>query len=104
MTSAHDWQPEIRARASRDGVALTEAMVEEIAEHLEDLHAAAMREGCSEADAKARARAALDESTMDVLRRATGSVTRPPFDEAVTVAASAGGRRLNLSAALRLAV
>jgi putative ABC transport system permease protein len=105
MASAHDWQTEIRARAAREGVALTDAMTEEIAEHLEDLYAGAIRDGCSESEAQARARAALDESAMGVLRR-SAAATRPApvFDEAAAVAMSAGGRRLNLSAALRLAL
>jgi putative ABC transport system permease protein len=105
MASPHDWQTEIRARAARDSVALTDAMTEEIAEHLEDLYAAAIRDGCNAADAQARARAALEESTMDVLRRpAAATPPAPAFDEAAAIAMSAGGRRLNLGAALRVAV
>jgi len=56
MASPHDWQTEIRARAAREGVALTDGMTEEIAEHLEDLYAGAIREGCTETEAQARAR------------------------------------------------
>jgi putative ABC transport system permease protein len=105
MASPHLWQTEIRARAAREGVALTDAMTEEIAEHLEDLYAAAIRDGSSHEDAQARARAALEESTMDVLRRpAAATRAAPAFDEAAAIAMSAGGRRLNLAAALRLAV
>ena len=105
MASPHDWQTEIRDHAAREGVVLTDAMTEEIAEHLEDLYAGAIREGCSETDAQARARAALDESAMDVLRRpAAATRPTPAVDETAAVAMSAGGRRLNLSAALRLAM
>jgi len=105
MASPHDWQTEIHAHAAREGVTLTDAMTEEIAEHLEDLYAAAIRDGCGVGDAEARARAALEESTMDVLRRpAAATRNTPPFDEAAAMAMSGGGRRLNLAAALRLAV
>ena len=104
MTPTHNWQDEIRARASQESVELTDAMLEEIAEHLEDLHAAAIRDGCSDADARARARAALEESTMKVLRRAPAARRAAPASDEAALLAAAGGRRLNLSAALRLAL
>ncbi|HEY7190782.1 MAG TPA: ABC transporter permease [Vicinamibacterales bacterium] len=110
MASPHHWQTEIHARAAREGVALTDAMTEEIGEHLEDLYVAAIRDGCSDEDARARARAALEESTMDVLGRPAATRSTPAFDEAAAMSTgpwtslAAGGRRLNLSAALRLAV
>jgi putative ABC transport system permease protein len=104
MTPTPNWQEEIRSRASHEVVHLTDAMVEEIAEHLEDLYAAAIREGSGDAEARARARAALDESTLDVLRRsAAAKTTRTASDDAAMLAPT-GGRRLNLAAALRLAV
>jgi putative ABC transport system permease protein len=104
MTPPPNWQEEIRTRASHEAVHLTDAMVEEIAEHLEDLYAAAIREGSGDAEARARARAALDESTLDVLRRsAAAKTTRTASDDAAMLAPT-GGRRLNLAAALRLAL
>jgi putative ABC transport system permease protein len=105
MTSRFDWQAEIRAHASRAGVVLPDATLEEIAEHLEDIYAAAIRDGCTTADAHARARVALEESTLDVLRRTPATTpSRPAREEADLIASASGGHRLNLSAALRLAV
>src|SRR5262245_59956982 len=105
MTSRLDWQAEIRGHASRADVVLPEATLEEIAEHLEDIYAGAIRDGCTFEDAQARARVALEESTMDVLRRRVPASTtaRSAREDAEVVARAAGGHRLNLIAALRLA-
>lgn len=102
MSSHIDWRREIAERATMAGVTLPEATVEEMAEHLDEIYAAALRDGASEADAQSRARAAVDESRFDVLparstRAATPSGT--PFP-----AAPAKGRTLNLAGATRLAV
>ena len=103
MTRRFDWQADIRAHASRADVDLTDATVEEIAEHLEDIYTGAMRDGCTESEARARARTALEESTMDVLRRVrVATPSRQAMAEAV--AHTSGGTSLNLSGALRLAV
>ena len=102
MSSNIDWRRDVAARAAAAGITLPEATIEEMAEHLDEIHAAALRHGASEADAQARARAALEESTLDVLR---GQPARPaspspsPF-----VAASSTGQSLNLVGAIRLAV
>jgi len=103
MTRRFDWQADIRAHASRTDVDLTDATVVEIAEHLEDIYTGAMRDGCTESEARARARTALEESTMDVLRRARVAT---PSGQAMAeaVAYTSGGTSLNLSGALRLAV
>ena len=102
MSSSIDWRRDVAARAAAAGITLPEATIEEMAEHLDEIYAAALRHGASEADAQARARAALEESTLDVLR---GQPARPaspspsPF-----VAASSTGQSLNLVGAIRLAV
>ncbi|HEY1308168.1 MAG TPA: ABC transporter permease [Vicinamibacterales bacterium] len=105
MTRKFDWQADIRTHASRADVDLTDATVEEIAEHLEDIYTGAMRDGCTESEARARARTALEESTMEVLRRArVATPSGQALAEAEAVAHASGGTSLNLSAALRLAV
>ena len=102
MAGSIDWRRDVAARAAAAGITLPEATIEEMAEHLDEIYAAALRHGASEADAQARARAALEESTLDVLR---GQPARPaspspsPF-----VAASSTGQSLNLVGAIRLAV
>src|SRR5690349_1914968 len=102
MTPRFDWQADIRAHAAHSGVVLTDAVVEEMAEHLEDIYAGALRDGCSESDARARARTALEESTMDIL----GRLPRPvPPERAMTeveaIAHASDGISLNMPAALR---
>jgi putative ABC transport system permease protein len=102
MSSDIDWRRDIVMRAKAAGVTLTEATIEEMAEHLDEIYSAALRDGASEADAQTRARAAIDESRFDVLpARPTRAVTpsATPF-----VAAPAAGRSLNLRGAIRLAV
>jgi putative ABC transport system permease protein len=103
MTSPFDWETDIRAEAARAGVELADTTVEEIAEHLDDLYSAARREGCGEAEAMARARRALGESTLGVLRRPLPHHA-PAWHGSDPALDAAGGRRLNVSAALRLAV
>jgi hypothetical protein len=68
MASQIDWRREIAARAKAAGVTLPEATIEEIAEHLDEIYAAAVRSGANHADARRRARMAIDESRFDVLR------------------------------------
>jgi predicted permease len=102
MASNIDWRHEIATRAKADGVTLPEATIEEMAEHLDEIYTAAGREGASDRDAQARARAALDESALDVLRVRSARAARPspsPF-----VAAPSGGQHLNLASSIRLAV
>lgn len=105
MTPRFDWQADIRAHAAHSGVVLTDAVVEEMAEHLEDIYAGALRDGCSESDARARARTALEESTMDILGRLPRPV--PParaMTEVEAIAHASDGISLNMPGALRLAV
>jgi putative ABC transport system permease protein len=102
MSSNIDWRRDIGVRASAAGVTLPEATIEEMAEHLDEIYAAAVRSGASEDDARARARAALEESTLDVLRaRAARPASQSPSP---FVAAPSTGQSLNLAGAIRLAV
>jgi predicted permease len=103
MASNTDWRRDIRAKAAAAGVRLSEATIEEIAEHLDEIHMAAIRDGAREADATARARAALEESTFDVLRARTRPASPPPSPSPF-VAAPSTGHNLNIGGALRLAV
>ena len=98
MTSP-DWPLEIRAAAARVGVHLDDATVEELAEHLDDIYSAARRDGRSDEEAISRGRAALQESTLEVLRRAPSRNAAAPHH-----LVSDGGRRLNMMAALHLAL
>src|SRR5918993_3014606 len=99
-----DWQRAIRTHATAAGVELPDATVDEIAEHLEDIRAAAGRDGCSEAEAAARARTALEESTLEVLREhAARRAAAREFADTVPVP-PAPGKSLNMRGAFRLAI
>jgi len=103
MASNIDWRHDITARAQAAGVTLSEATVEEMAEHLDEIYTAAIRDGSSDHDAQRRARAALDESALDVLRVRSARTARPspsPF----VAPASSGGAHLNFAGAIRLAI
>lgn len=98
MASKIDWRHEIGARAKAAGLTLSEATIEEMAEHLDEIHAAALRDGATSADAQRRARAALEESAFDVLRSRQAS---PDRGRSVTPPT---GQSLNLAGAIRLAI
>lgn len=59
MSSNIDWRGDIGARARAAGVTLSEATIEEMAEHLEEIYMAALRDGASERDAQESMRAPL---------------------------------------------
>ncbi|MGH7343528.1 MAG: ABC transporter permease [Candidatus Rokuibacteriota bacterium] len=102
MTTHFDWRQAIEQRAGTAGVSLPEATIQEIAEHLDEVYAAALREGCTPAEAAAAARAVLEESAMDPLR---GHPTRKASTSPTPVPALAqSGKNLNIRGALRLAV
>ena len=54
MSSSIDWRRDVAARAAAAGITLPEATIEEMAEHLDEIYAAALRHGASEADAQER--------------------------------------------------
>jgi putative ABC transport system permease protein len=59
-----EWKTLIRARANHEWRELSSDVVDELACHLADLHAAALRSGASQADARTRALEALDAATF----------------------------------------
>ena len=69
MTPAINFRLEIERHVAKSGVVLPDATVDELAAYLEDLHAAALDEGASAADARKRAMAALEESAFSLLQR-----------------------------------
>jgi putative ABC transport system permease protein len=89
---ASDWALRIRRRAEATGVALPSETIDELAAHLEDVYLAARREGASEPDAHERADRALEESTLEPLRRHARQKQRDPrlrlTDDAAAVARS----------------
>ena len=103
MASHINWRRDVAARAKAAGMTLPDATIEEMAEHLDEIYAAAIRDGVSEDEARARARTALDESALEMLRArpATGTSSSPsPF----VAVAPVGGQSLNFAGAIRLAV
>src|SRR5687767_13128266 len=103
MASNIDWRRDIGARAKAVGLTLPDATIEEMAEHLDEIYLAAVRDGASDADAQRRARAALDESAFDVLPPRPAPTVGPspsPF----AAAAPNGRQSLNFAGAIRLAV
>ena len=67
MTIPPDWKAEVRRRARALDTVLPEAMVEEIAQHLEDLHASALEAGAAPEAARQQAMRALLESPITPL-------------------------------------
>jgi putative ABC transport system permease protein len=64
-----NWRHLVLQRARESGASdLPAHAVDELAEHLEDLYDAARADGASEADAEARARAALDAAPLTAIR------------------------------------
>jgi putative ABC transport system permease protein len=103
MASHSDWRREITARAQAVGVSLTDATVEEMAEHLDEIYAAALRDGLGDAEARRRARAALEESAFDILRSRPAPTARPSPSPFVATVPN-GRQNLNVAGAIRLAV
>jgi predicted permease len=97
--STNDWRVDIATRAKAAGVTLSEATIEEMAEHLDEIAMAARRDGASVAEANARARSALEESTLDELRARPARPDSPP-----SPFIAPPGQSLNFGGAIRLAV
>src|SRR5262245_17549856 len=99
------WHDAIQAQAKKAAVDLPPATVDELALHLDDLYAAAIAEGMSAADAHRRAVAALQESTLDVLRRhAARDARRTHTARADHDARAVQGRSLLVLSSLRMAL
>ncbi|MGE3274779.1 MAG: ADOP family duplicated permease [Vicinamibacterales bacterium] len=99
------WRAAVRARAATDRLDLPDRIVEELAEHLDDLYEAARAEGAADDEARRRALALLDDSPLVPL---APLVTRDPDrlrrHRADDTARAAGGRSFNVTSALRLAL
>jgi putative ABC transport system permease protein len=103
MSSHINWRRDVEARAKAAGLTLPDATIEEMAEHLDEIYAAAIRDGVGDAEARTRAQTALDESALHVLPARPGGAagsSPSPF----VAAAPAGGQSLNFAGAIRLAV
>ena len=99
------WHDAIREHARKAGVDLPPTTVDELALHLDDLYAAAIAEGASPAEARARASAALQESTLDVLRRyAARDARRLQTARANDDARALQGRSFLVLSSLRMAL
>ena len=100
-----DWRPLVRRHAERAGVDLPQATVDEMALHLDDLYAAARAQGLSDADARAQALSALDESPMSMLQRHASRDPRRPYTRAADDTARAATRgSFSVVSAIRLAL
>jgi putative ABC transport system permease protein len=105
MSAPLNFRHEIVRRVDTSGVVLPEATLDELVAYLEDLHAAALEDGASPADARAQAMAALEESAFSLLQRhAAAHPDRAQAVRADLVARSASGRSLNVMSAIRLAL
>ncbi|HUQ87952.1 MAG TPA: ABC transporter permease [Vicinamibacterales bacterium] len=105
MTHSFDLRAEVRRHVAKSGIQLPEATVDELVAYLEDLYAAAVDDGATQHDARARALAALEESAFSVLQRhAAKHPDRIQAARADLIARAAGGRSLNVMSAIRLAV
>jgi predicted permease len=105
MKSSIDFRAEIQRHLARSGVNLPDATLDELVAYLEDLHAAALDEGASPAEARRKAMAALEESAFSMLQRhASRHPDRAHAARADLVAHTAGGRSLNVMSAFRLAI
>jgi predicted permease len=99
-----DPRAEVRRHIAKAGVDLPDATVDELVAYLEDLHAAALDEGATAAEAKRRAMQALEESAFSLLQRhAARHPDRAHAARADAMARAATGRSLNVFSAIRLA-
>jgi len=96
---------EVRRHIAKSGVDLPDATIDELVAYLEDLHATAVDEGATPAEARKRARAALEESAFSLLQQhAAKHPDRHRSLRGDLMAQSAGGRNLNVMGAIRLAL
>ena len=67
MSASPDWRAEVRRRGRSIGADLPDSMVEELAQHLEDLYEAAVTSGAPPRAAAQQARRALEHSSVTPL-------------------------------------
>lgn len=105
MASPFDLRAAVLNHIAKSGVELPDATVDELVTYLEDLYAAALEDGASQADAQTRALEALEESAFSLLRRhASRNPDRLHARRGDAVARASGGRSLNVLSAIRLAL
>ena len=105
MKPSVNFRSEVERHVAKSGVVLPSATVDELVAYLEDLHAAALDEGASPNEARRRTLAALEESAFSLLQRhAAKHPDRLQAARADLDARAAGGRSLNVTSAVRLAV
>ncbi|HZN04254.1 MAG TPA: ABC transporter permease [Candidatus Polarisedimenticolia bacterium] len=99
-----DWRDEIRRRLPPEtrGVGRREGVVEELAQHLEDVHAALLAEGVSPEEAERRTRAELHGSGAEDRLTAPGGAPPAPPLEALAKGSLLGDLRQDLAHGLRL--
>jgi predicted permease len=103
--SGLDWRAAVRRHAEAAGVELPAPTVDELAQHLDDLYAAAIAGGASADEAQAGAAAALAESSLDALRRHAAHDPRRAQAALTDLHATTSRRRgLPLLSAIRLAI
>jgi predicted permease len=99
------WRALVARKAELARAGLSDAVIDELSEHLEDLYQAALREGASAAEARAAALAALESSSLPELRHAR---IRQPSEvrtrEADDTARAATNRSWNVTFAFRSAL
>ena len=104
MAPKFDLRAAVQRHVAQSRVDLPDATIDELVTYLEDLHASAIEDGASEAEAQTRALAALEESAISLLRRhASRSPHRLHARQADAVARASTGRSLNVLSAIRLA-
>ena len=102
---AGEWHEAVRRRAAAAGVELPEPTVDELAQHLEDLHAGAVAAGAPPEQARERALATLAAATLaDLRHHADRHPSRARARRAELEARTHRGRSLHVFSALRLAV
>jgi predicted permease len=105
MKSSVNFRSEVQRHVAKSHVVLPAATIDELVAYLEDLHAAAIDEGATPDEARRRTLAALEESAFSLLKRhAATHPERVQAARADLVAQSSGGRSLNVSSAIRLAL
>jgi putative ABC transport system permease protein len=102
---AQDWRRLVRDHAHRTGADLPPAAIEELAAHLEDLYAGAIRSGMDDTRAMARVHQALDESSLAAIVARQHVRFRDPIPPGVpSLVRSSPLRSLSMWHALRLAI
>jgi putative ABC transport system permease protein len=104
-TTTFNARDAVRRHIAKSGVDLPDATIDELVAYLEDLHATALADGATAAEAHRRAIAALDESAFSILQQhAARHPDRRRAAGADLIAQSARGRSLNVMSAIRVAL